>query len=113
MSLLPPRDKRDLDTKNSAIRISEWIWDELQKIADSEGYSRNEVLAFFLREALKRGIELPPKGEAKQSGLILPKWVWAAIEKAAEDAGCGRNEAIEFYVTKMLAEHKAEPKPKK
>jgi hypothetical protein len=52
VAVLPPREKEGKQV-NTGIRMSEDLLQRLQEVAAAENYSRNEVIAYFLRWALK------------------------------------------------------------
>lgn len=52
VAVLPPREK-DGKQVNSGIRMPEDLLGRLQEIADAENYSRNEVIVYFLKWAVK------------------------------------------------------------
>lgn len=54
MPVLQPRDPRDKDKTQFGIQVPKWLNAELQAVADSEGYSRNELVVEFLKWALKQ-----------------------------------------------------------
>lgn len=51
--ILPPRDKES-ETVGTGVRLPKSLLARLDEIADDENYSRNEVIAHFLKWALEQ-----------------------------------------------------------
>ena len=67
MPVLPPRDPRDADVRSSGIMLPNCLWEELADIARLEGYSRNEVIAHFIRWSLAQ-YRAEKSGDEKKAG---------------------------------------------
>jgi hypothetical protein len=66
--ILKPKDPKEADKRTSSVVLPNYLWDELQAIADAADYSRNEVIEEFL----KWGIEQHRK-ETSDSGRRMTK----------------------------------------
>ena len=51
---LPPREPRDIGPDAKVEQIStgmpKWLWKKLAEIAETDGYSRNEVITIVMRQ---------------------------------------------------------------
>lgn len=54
VTVLTPRDPRDKELRGTSVQLPVWLVTRLDEIAESDGYSRNEVVIHFLKWALEQ-----------------------------------------------------------
>lgn len=51
--VLPPKEQKPKENVNSGVVFPKWLHERIGEIATERGYSRNEVIIFFLKWALQ------------------------------------------------------------